>query len=66
MFLQAFATLSELVNDNNYMFFAPREPLSSHKIIGCYTKYKIWYQKIPAALRIEGVRQPEPHTLVLQ
>lgn len=65
IFLQEFTTLSELVNDNNYMFFAPKERLTSTRLIDCYNKYKAWYQKLPAALSLEGGKQPEPHTLVL-
>jgi hypothetical protein len=66
MFLQEFTTLSELVNDNNYMFFAPKERLTSARLLGCYNKYQAWYQKLPTALGIEGKKQPEPHILVLQ
>lgn len=66
MFLQEFTSLSELVNDNNYMFFAPKERLTSTRLLDCYHKYQAWYRKLPPALIIEGKRQPEPHTLVLQ
>jgi hypothetical protein len=66
MFLQEFTTLSELVNDNNYMFFAPKERLTSTRLLDCYNKYQAWYQKLPTALSIEGKKQPEPHILVLQ
>jgi hypothetical protein len=66
MFLQEFASLSELVNDNNYMFFAPKERLTSTRLLDCYNKYQAWYRKLPPALGIEDKRQPEPHTLVLQ
>lgn len=66
MFLQEFTTLSELVNDNNYMFFAPKERLTSSKLLECYRKYQAWYRKLPPALGIDGRKQPEPHILVLQ
>jgi hypothetical protein len=66
MFLQEFTTLSELVNDNNYMFFAPKERLTSSKLLECYNKYQAWYRKLPQALAVEGKKQPEPHILVLQ
>ncbi|KAH8730199.1 C6 transcription factor-like protein [Phaeosphaeriaceae sp. PMI808] len=65
MFLQEFTTLSELANDNNYMFFAPKERLTSTKLLDCYNKYQIWYRKLPPVLGISGKKQPEPHTLVL-
>lgn len=66
MFLQEFTTLSELVNDNNYMFFAPKERLTSSRLLECYNKYQAWYRKLPPALTVEGKKQPEPHILVLQ
>jgi hypothetical protein len=66
MFLQEFTTLSELVNDNNYMFFAPKERLTSTRLLDCYNKYQAWFRKLPPALGIEGKKQPEPHILVLQ
>ena len=33
MFLQEFSALSELINDNNYMFFAPKERLTSTRLL---------------------------------
>lgn len=65
-FLQEFASLSELVNDNNYMFFAPKERLTSSRLLECYNKYRIWYQRLPSALVVENKSKPEPHILVLQ
>lgn len=66
MFLQEFTSLSELVNDNNHMFFAPKERLTSNKLLGCYNRYKAWYRKLPSSLGIDGKKEPEPHILVLQ
>jgi hypothetical protein len=66
MFLQEFTSLSELINDNNYMFFAPKERLTSTRLLDCYHKYLAWYRNLNPALSIEGKKQPEPHTLVLQ
>lgn len=66
MFLQEFSSLSELINDNNFMYFAPRERLTSSKLQKCYEKYQAWYQQLPAALSLEDSDQPEPHVLVLQ
>ncbi|KAE8835124.1 hypothetical protein PTNB73_09534 [Pyrenophora teres f. teres] len=65
LFLQEFTSLSELVNDNNYMFFAPKDQLTSLKLLDCYRKYQTWYKKLPLPMRLEGKRQPEPHILVL-
>ncbi|KAF2625546.1 hypothetical protein BU25DRAFT_115444 [Macroventuria anomochaeta] len=64
MFLQEFSALSELINDNNYMFFAPKERLTSTKLLDCYNKYQAWYRKLPSIMRLEG-RSPEPHTITL-
>lgn len=66
MFLQEFALLSELVNDNNYIFFAPKERLTSTHLINCYKKYQEWYTRLPVALRIEGRLEVDSHILVLQ
>lgn len=65
MFLHELTTLSELVNDNNYMFFAPKERLTSTRLMDCYDKYQKWYERLPLALQIKDKEQPEPHTLVL-
>lgn len=65
MFLQEFSALSELINDNNYMFFAPKERLTSARLLDSYNKYQAWYRKLPSIMRTDG-RQPEPHTITLQ
>ncbi|KAF2127236.1 hypothetical protein P153DRAFT_368558 [Dothidotthia symphoricarpi CBS 119687] len=65
MFLQEFSTLSELINDNNYMFFAPKERITSTRLLACYQKYLTWYEKLPSSLRLEGKQQPEPHIIAL-
>lgn len=65
MFLQEFSALAELISDNNYMFFAPKERFTSTRLLDCYNKYQAWYRKLPSLLRLEG-RQPEPHTITLQ
>ncbi|KAH4220221.1 hypothetical protein HBI25_055140 [Parastagonospora nodorum] len=65
MLLQEFTSLSELINDNNYMFFAPKERLTSTKLLDCYHRYQDWYKNLNPALGLSGQKQPEPHTLVL-
>lgn len=65
MFLQEFSVLSELINDNNYMFFAPKGRLTSTKLLDCYGKYQAWYRNLPSIMSVEG-RSPEPHTITLQ
>ncbi|KAI8934466.1 hypothetical protein NX059_009194 [Plenodomus lindquistii] len=66
MFLQELASLSELVNDNNYLYFAPQRRLTGTQAQNCYEKYQAWYKQLPAALSLDGKGgQPEPHILVL-
>lgn len=66
MFLQELSTLSELINDNNHMFFAPKERFTSTRLLDCYYKYQAWYRKLPISLGIEGNKEPQPHILALQ
>lgn len=66
VFLQEFSTLSELINDNNYLFFAPKERLNSTKLLDQYSKYQAWYRKLPSALVVDSNKASEPHILVLQ
>lgn len=66
MFLQEFSTLSELINDNNFTFFAPKERFTSRRLLDCYTKYQDWYKNLPQILRVDGVKEPQPHIIVLQ
>ncbi|KAF1960318.1 hypothetical protein CC80DRAFT_404446 [Byssothecium circinans] len=65
MFLQEFSSLSELINDNNYMFFAPKERFTSRRLLGCYNKYQAWYRNLPQVLRLEGVAEPQSHIITL-
>ncbi|KAJ4357848.1 uncharacterized protein N0V89_002424 [Didymosphaeria variabile] len=64
MFLQEFSSLSELINDNNYMFYAPSARLTDIKLINCHNKYLEWFRNLPAPLRLDDA-QPQPHILVL-
>ncbi|CAI6338358.1 unnamed protein product [Periconia digitata] len=65
VFLQQFSTLSELINDNNYMFFAPKERFTSRRLLECYNKYQEWYKNLPRSLILDGMREPQPHIIVL-
>ncbi|PVH93878.1 hypothetical protein DM02DRAFT_618998 [Periconia macrospinosa] len=65
VFLQEFSTLSEVLNDNNYMFFAPKERFTSRRLLECYNRYQEWYKHLPQSLRLDGVREPQPHIIVL-
>ncbi|KAF2441656.1 hypothetical protein P171DRAFT_434308 [Karstenula rhodostoma CBS 690.94] len=65
MFLQEFSTLSELINDNNYMFYAPSARLTDVKLVACYNKYLDWLKNLRPPLRLDGGGQPQPHIIVL-
>jgi hypothetical protein len=66
MFLQEFSTLTELINDNNYMFFAPEKRFTSRRLLECYDKYQQWYRNLPQQLKLESLHEPQPHIIVLQ
>lgn len=66
MFLQEFSTLSELINDNNYMFYAPVARLTDVKLIACHNKYLDWFKNLRPPLRLDSGGQPQPHIIVLQ
>jgi hypothetical protein len=66
MFLQEFSTLSELINDNNYMFYAPSARLTDIKLIACHNKYLEWFKNLPPPLTLDGRVQPQPNIIVLQ
>ncbi|KAF2471620.1 uncharacterized protein BDR25DRAFT_260105 [Lindgomyces ingoldianus] len=67
MFLQAFSALSELVNDNNYMFFAPKDRFTDRRLIETYKRYQTWYNNLPPPLRVPDNPniEPQPHIVVL-
>lgn len=66
LFLHELTTLSELINDSNHMFFAPKERLTSSKLLDCYGKYQNWYKRLPLVLGIDGNKEQQPHVLTLQ
>lgn len=66
MFLQEFSALSELINDNNYMFYAPNGRLTDIKLVNCHNKYLEWFKNLPPPLRLYGVSDAQPHIIVLQ
>lgn len=65
-FLQEFSALSELVNDNNYMFYAPKERFTSRRLLDCYKKYQNWYKGLSPQLHLQEDPPPQPHIIVLQ
>ncbi|KAF2809283.1 uncharacterized protein BDZ99DRAFT_443474 [Mytilinidion resinicola] len=66
-FLQGFSTLSELVSDSLFMFYAPRERFTSRRLLDTYCKYKNWYKSLPKALQLDPNDKalPIPHVLTL-
>ncbi|KAL5443307.1 hypothetical protein PMIN05_003715 [Paraphaeosphaeria minitans] len=68
MFLHEFSTLSELINDNNYMFYAPSARLTDVKLIACHNKYLDWFKHLPPPLKLDSGAHSEPpqaHIIVL-
>ncbi|KAF2204734.1 hypothetical protein GQ43DRAFT_437621 [Delitschia confertaspora ATCC 74209] len=67
MFFEAFATLSELINDNLFMFFAPRDRFTSRRLLDTYNKYQSWYRTLPQALHLPQNPEipPQPHIITL-
>lgn len=66
MFLQEFSAFAELINDNNYDFYAPKERFSSRRLIATYEKYQKWYRNLPAPLQLPEHGRPLPHFIILQ
>ncbi|OCK74747.1 hypothetical protein K432DRAFT_338562, partial [Lepidopterella palustris CBS 459.81] len=67
-FLQQISTLSELVNDAVFMFYAPRERFTSRRLLECHKKYTNWYRALPRPLQLpeNPERNPAPpHVLTL-
>jgi hypothetical protein len=64
-FLQEFSTLTELVNDNIFLFYAPKERFTSRRVLEMYSKYRSWYANLPAQLRLTEAKA-YPHIIVLQ
>ncbi|KAF2801137.1 hypothetical protein K505DRAFT_227098 [Melanomma pulvis-pyrius CBS 109.77] len=64
-FLQQFSVLSELINDNNYMFFAPKERFTSRRLLDCYYKYLDWYKHLPLQLHLQSSPSPQPEIFML-
>ena len=52
-------SLSEIVNDAIYMFYAPRERFTSKKLLDLYNRYRRWDQAVPAHLRLTQTSTPQ-------
>jgi hypothetical protein len=68
LFLQEFSSFAELINDNNFMFFAPKERFTSRRLLSMYEKYQRWHNNLPLPLRLpeQPDVRPLPHIIVLQ
>lgn len=58
--------LCDIINDMLFMFFAPRERLTSRVLLMYYARFQSWYADLPKTLAIKN-NQPSPaHVLYLQ
>ena len=62
--IRALSSLSEIVNDTVFMFYAPRERFTSRKLLDFYARYTRWFNNLPDKLRLREVTTP--HVLCLQ
>ncbi|CAF9926531.1 MAG: hypothetical protein ALECFALPRED_003464 [Alectoria fallacina] len=61
--MRAMSSLSEIVNDTVFMFYAPRERFTSKKLLDFYARYTRWFNNLPNKL---GLRDDStPHILLL-
>lgn len=51
-FMRAMSSLSEIVNDPVFMFYAPRERFTSNKLLDLYARYTRWFNNLPDRLRL--------------
>ena len=63
-FMRAMSSLSEIVNDTVFMFYAPRERFTSRKLLDFYATYTRWLNNLPDELRLREISMP--HVLLLQ
>ncbi|KAF9872171.1 hypothetical protein CkaCkLH20_10263 [Colletotrichum karsti] len=49
---KCFCELSELVHQSLYILHSPGRPLTSRDLLGIYTQYLNWYDRIPEVLRL--------------
>ena len=53
------ALLTEIVNDALHMFYAPRERLTSRKLLDFYKRYTKWYKNLPRGLHLSEIMLPQ-------
>ncbi|KAI5861014.1 nitrogen assimilation transcription factor nirA [Durotheca rogersii] len=49
---KCFCELSELVHQSLYILHSPGKPVTSRDLLGIYTQYLNWYDRIPEVLRL--------------
>lgn len=60
------STLSEIVDDVVHMFYAPRDRITSRKLLQHHEKFQTWYKNLPDVLRIRETGPTLPQVLSLQ
>lgn len=70
--MRAMSSLSEIVNDTVFMFYAPRERFTSKKLLDFYARYTRWFNNLPDKLGLRDDSTPQVlllhayyHTVVL-
>lgn len=63
-FLHYFVTLSIIVSEMIFMFYAPTDRMNSAKVINFYYKYQTWYRQLPKSLLLTD--RTAPHVFILQ
>jgi hypothetical protein len=63
-FLYQQSSLTELLSEMLVMFYAPRERLSSRRVLDLYAKLQTWHKKLPGGLHLTD--QSAPNVFQLQ
>jgi hypothetical protein len=65
-FLYHFVTLTSIVSEMIFMFYAPteRNRINSGKILNLHHQYKTWYNQLPESLLLSD--DTPPHIFILQ
>ena len=65
--LHQYSSLSDIVNDAIFTSYAPREPLTSVKVLEFYRRYQRWFTNLPEEFQLRQERAvATPHVLTLQ
>ena len=62
--MRATSSLSEIVNDTVFMFYAPRDRFTSKRLLDFYARYTRWFNNLSDKLGLGEVSTP--HVLMLQ